>query len=55
MKLEFDSIEEMINFLQNNGYVVLKKTYPINPQPYPYPNFPSTPPITVSYEPYLLS
>ena len=55
MKLVSDSIEVTINFLENNGYIVMKKTYPINPQPYPYPNFPSTPPITVSYEPYLLS
>lgn len=51
MKLEFDSIEEMINFLRSQGYIVGKNWGEITPwnplQPYhPIPTYPY-PPITI--------
>lgn len=51
MKLEFDSIEEMINFLRSQGYIVGKnwgEITPWNPLPpyHPMPTYPY-PPITV--------
>lgn len=51
MKLEFDSIEEMINFLRSQGYIVGKnwgEITPWNPHPLypPIPTYPY-PPITV--------
>lgn len=51
MKLEFDSVEEMINFLRSQGYIVGKnwgEITPWNPYPpyHPMPTYPY-PPITV--------
>lgn len=51
MKLEFDSIEEMVNFLRSQGYIVGKNWGEITPwnplSPYhPMPTYPY-PPITV--------
>ena len=45
MKLEFENIEEMINFLSGLGYTIIKNGEPWTPySPYPcVPYYPTTP------------
>lgn len=51
MKLEFENIEEMINFLSGLGYTVIKNGEPWMPyNPYPcVPYFPTTPTSPITY------
>lgn len=51
MKLEFENIEEMINFLSGLGYTIIKNGEPWMPyNPYPcVPYFPATPTPPITY------